>query len=79
MEKTLKNNPRNGRKCKINEYIHPWIIRQIKQNLKISAVNIAVEFKNNLNINVCSSRVHNFLQAGEYRGRIAHRKYFING
>jgi transposase len=61
--KTVKDNRRSGRPREINEYDGRAIIRKVKQNPRISAAKTAEELKNDLDVNVCTGTVRNFLRS----------------
>jgi hypothetical protein len=50
----------------------------VKQNPRISAAKIAAELKNDLDVNVCTGTVSNFLRSRGFHGRLARRKYFVS-
>jgi hypothetical protein len=62
----------------MNEYDGRAIIRKVKQNPRISAAKIAAELKNDLDVNVCTGTVRNFLRSTGYHGRVARGKYFVS-
>jgi predicted ATP-grasp superfamily ATP-dependent carboligase len=50
----------------------------VKQNQRISAEEVAAELKNDLDVNVRTGTVHNFLRSRGFHGRVARRKHFVS-
>jgi hypothetical protein len=48
----------------------------VKQIPRINVVKVAAELKNDLDVNVCTGTVRNFLRSRGYHGKVARRKYF---
>lgn len=78
INKTNKNAPRSGRKCKLNVYDERSVVRLIKKNPRLSAPKICTALAVDTGKTVSPSTIRRTLKKGGYNGRVARRKYFVS-
>lgn len=74
LRKRLENNSGSE---KVNQYTGRIIIRMIRENRKVSTIEIIGHLKNNFDIDIFVSTVRSLVRNRGFHGRVARIKYFV--
>lgn len=77
-ENTIQRTPRNAVNKKLNEHDKRWILREIRQNPKLSAPKLTQKVQQYLGKSVNPETVRRVLRENNFHGRIARNKPYIN-
>lgn len=76
--KSLENKPKSGRPKSFSNTEERWIVRQIKENPKMSAPKLATEVSKHLTKTVHPETIRLVLRKANFNGRVARKKPLVN-
>ena len=75
---TVENKERSGRPRTFSEREERWIVKQVCNNPRTSAVKLSLECNRRLGKSVCTETVRNVLRKHKYHGRVPRRKPYVS-